>query len=159
MLVAGLTEPLAGLRLQLTPALSLVVAVTLSTCVTVRLAEAGEILTVVAPAPELWPLPEHAHSSAHAAAVARADRLVCHRSIPFLLPSINSEPVHIELTDVGCAGFAESVTVKAIAAPATSSVGKPASVPFDALSDRPAGKVLLDRMSEAIPPDAVSVAE
>jgi hypothetical protein len=79
MLVAGLTEPLAGLRPQLTPALSLVVAVTLSTCVTVRLAEAGEILTVVAPEPPelpppvLWPLPEHAHSSAHTAAAARAE--------------------------------------------------------------------------------------
>jgi hypothetical protein len=77
MLVAGLTEPLAGLRLQLTPALSLVVAVTLSTCVTVRLAEAGEIPTVVAPEPppppELWPLPEHADRSAHTAAVATAD--------------------------------------------------------------------------------------
>jgi hypothetical protein len=79
MLVAGLTEPLAGLRLQATPALSLVVAVTLSTCVTVRLAEAGEILTVVPPEPPglppplLWPLPEHAHSSAPTAAIAKAE--------------------------------------------------------------------------------------
>ncbi|GAC1457328.1 MAG: hypothetical protein PVS2B3_08740 [Steroidobacteraceae bacterium] len=58
-----------------------------------------------------------------------------------------------------CAGLPESVTVNVMAAPTTATVGKPASVAFDAFSDSPAGRGPLDQLYGAVPPEALSVAE